>query len=87
MIDNFIEKGIVNTFNLITGKSTYDEIGCLAVYWSPPKYESGQPVPAGGSIFRHIDGQPPNGRGPSRRPISWGGGVNPMGVYVRLVRD
>ena len=26
MIDNFIDKGIVNTFNLITGKSTYDEI-------------------------------------------------------------
>tara|TARA_R110002020_G_scaffold210597_2_gene416697 strand:- start:7413 stop:7652 length:240 start_codon:yes stop_codon:yes gene_type:complete len=26
MIDNFIDKGIVNTFNLITGKSTYEEI-------------------------------------------------------------
>ena len=26
MIDNFINKGIVNTFKLITGKATYEEI-------------------------------------------------------------
>jgi len=26
MIDNFINTGIVNTFNLITGKLTYEEI-------------------------------------------------------------
>jgi len=39
MIDNFIEKGIVNTFNLITGKATYDEI------------VSQSEGPGGGTIF------------------------------------